>query len=288
MPCLRTLLGGENMTKKILVLYHANCADGFCAAWIAHRYFGDEAEYLPVQYSEDPPDVTDRHAYILDFSYKRNVTIAMAFKAKRLFILDHHKTAEKELDSISYVHGHPDEGTNIFCKFDISKSGGRLTWEHFYPGQKAPWLVDYTEDRDLWLWKRMESREVNAALASYERTFERWDAFDKLGTPIQTLADEGRAILRYQQQIVDGQCANASEIVLDGHKVLSVNATVLISEIAGQLAKDRPFGATWFQRADGKKVWSLRSRDGGIDVSEIAKAHGGGGHRNAAGFEEKS
>ena len=29
---------------------------------------------------------------------------------------------------------------------------------------------------------------------------------------------------------------------------------------------------------------SLRSTDGAVDVSAIARAHGGGGHRRAAGF----
>lgn len=37
-------------------------------------------------------------------------------------------------------------------------------------------------------------------------------------------------------------------------------------------------------RNDGKRVFSLRSTPDGIDVSEIAKARGGGGHRNAAEF----
>jgi predicted metal-dependent hydrolase len=36
------------------------------------------------------------------------------------------------------------------------------------------------------------------------------------------------------------------------------------------------------------RQWSLRSRDGGVDVSEVARAMGGGGHRNAAGFEERA
>ena len=74
---------------------------------------------------------------------------------------------------------------------------------------------------------------------------------------------------------------------MDVHKILAVNATVLFSEIAGELAKDRPFGACYFDRQDGKRQWSLRSSgENGLDVAEIAKAHGGGGHKNAAGFEE--
>lgn len=38
--------------SRILVLHHANCADGFTAAWCAWRYFGDDAEYVPVQYGQ--------------------------------------------------------------------------------------------------------------------------------------------------------------------------------------------------------------------------------------------
>ena len=38
------------------------------------------------------------------------------------------------------------------------------------------------------------------------------------------------------------------------------------------------------ERTDGKTKVSLRSR-GEVDVEKIARAHGGGGHKNAAGFE---
>jgi len=36
------------MNSPLLVLYHANCWDGFCAAWIAHQIYPD-AEFVPVQ-----------------------------------------------------------------------------------------------------------------------------------------------------------------------------------------------------------------------------------------------
>ena len=103
---------------------------------------------------------------------------------------------------------------------------------------------------------------------------------------------------------------------MNGHKILVVNATVLFSEIAGELAAlpcqrcllerqagleddggsvcslcngtgKRPFGACYFDRQDGKRQWSLRSTDNGVDVSEIARKRGGGGHKHAAGFTEK-
>jgi nanoRNase/pAp phosphatase (c-di-AMP/oligoRNAs hydrolase) len=71
------------------------------------------------------------------------------------------------------------------------------------------------------------------------------------------------------------------------YRVPIVNATVLFSEIAGELAQGHPFAAVYFDRPDGKRQWSLRSAPEGLDVAEIAKAHGGGGHTHAAGFEEE-
>lgn len=269
--------------KKVLVLYHADCADGFCAAWVAHRHFGGDAEYLPVQYGQEPPSLDCRRTFILDFSYKRDVLLRMANETPYpLTILDHHKTAQADLEGLR----HPTNANAFQCVFDLDKSGGRLAWEYFFPNEPSSWLVDFTEDRDLWKWKIEESREVNACLASWPRTFEEWDKLTLDSTAVVRFAVQGEAILRYQQVVVDAHCKHAVEIELDGHKVLTVNATTMISEIAGKLAEGRPFGSSYFIRDDGKKVWSLRSRDGGVDVSEIAKRRGGGGHRNAAGFEE--
>jgi uncharacterized protein len=266
--------------KRPLVLYHGpDCADGWTAAWVAHRVLGDGADYLPVQYGQPPPDATGRPLYVLDFSYKRPEMKKLLAEAAFGVVLDHHKTAEAELAGLDV----PYPGRLVF---DMGKSGARLAWEHFFPGQPAPWLVEYTEDRDLWAWKLPFSREVSAGLAARPRTFAEWDELGRHPHRPPGLTHEGAAILRYQSQLVDSACAHAREVDIDGHKVLAVNATCLISETAGRLAEGRPFGACWFVRGDGKRVWSLRSHDGGVDVSEVARRHGGGGHFHAAGYEE--
>lgn len=77
---------------KPLVIYHAGCRDGFCAAWIAHRYLPD-AEFHPGYYGHAPPDVTGRDVYILEFSYDRPDMVGLAARAKTFTVLDHHKTA---------------------------------------------------------------------------------------------------------------------------------------------------------------------------------------------------
>ena len=86
---------------KPLVLYHANCWDGFCAAWIAKKALGD-IEAIPVQYGQDPPiDFCGRDVYILDFSYPRGEMENIIRSSNRVVVLDHHKTAQKELDGLA-------------------------------------------------------------------------------------------------------------------------------------------------------------------------------------------
>lgn len=300
------------MSDGTIVIYHAGCWDGFCAAWLLSKAYPD-AVFHAAHYGTDPPIVTGKRVIIADFSYPRAVMRKILSSAHHVIVLDHHKTAEKELGGlVEEFRQRPDLiqspiGSELpIVAFDMDKSGGRITWEYLYGNRLllenwlstsksgyslefAPWLVDYTEDRDLWLWKLPHSREVNAYIRSFPLEFEQWDKFravKKHHALWEIFISQGAAILRSEAQIIDIHVKHAREIEMCGHKVLSVNATLLFSDIAGKLAEGRPFGAVYFDRGDGKRQWSLRSRDGGVDVSEVAKSHGGGGHYNAAGFEE--
>lgn len=272
---------------KPLVIYHANCWDGFCAAWVARMALGN-IEAVPAHDGNSPPDVTGREVYVLDFSYSFDVMAEMASRSSAFTVLDHHKTAERliaDLEAMFITHNMAGR-----ARYAVDKSGGRMAWEFFaqiggWQGMAAPWLVDYTEDRDLWRHALEGTQEINAALRSYPLNFELWDQLAQKD-PRSTFYYEGAAIRRAERQIVESHVRNARTMNICGHDVPAVNATVLFSEIAGELAKGQPFGACYFDRADGKRQWSLRSADDGVDVSEIAKSRGGGGHAHAAGFEE--
>ena len=284
---------------KPLVIYHANCWDGFCAAWVARKALG-EIDAVPAHYGHQPPNVSGREAYVLDFSYAFDVMADMASTSRSLVVLDHHQTARKalaDLEAMFITHNMAGR-----AKYGEDVSGGRMAWDYFafiggWEGMKAPWLVDYTEDRDLWRHALPESENLNAALRSYPLEFELWDRLGAVSDVINGthLVQQGEAIRRRERQIVADHVRNAriesfSLLVggptqADDVRVPVVNATTLFSEIAGELAKGHPFAACYFDRQDGKRQWSLRSAPDGVDVSEIAKAHGGGGHKHAAGFE---
>lgn len=270
----------------MIVIYHAGCFDGFCAAWVANKYFNG-SKYIPARYQEPPPKVDGEEVLIVDFSYPRQVLLDMAKVATKIRVLDHHKTAEADLKDLS--------ASNLAVKFDMSKSGARLTWEYLFPNNRAPGLVDYTEDRDLWTWKLPRSKEVNAALRTLPMDFELWDKLGRLDAKglEMRLAGEGAAILRAEEQEVARHVDQAWVVEIDGHQVWTVNATTLMSEIGGALAekllpdgKMPDFGSCFLETEKGRK-YSLRVRgDGNCDVGAIAKKFGGGGHAKASGFVE--
>lgn len=253
-----------------LVLYHGSCVDGFTAAWVCWREFGDEAEYVAVNYGQDPPDVTGKDVLIVDFSYPREVLLRMHEQAKSLRVLDHHKTAREEFEGLD------------FCTFDMERSGAGLTMGLFTDGE-YPWLVDYVEDRDLWRFALPKSKEVNAYIKTLPFDFEAYETAFILG--IDNAALGGAGALAQVERYVREIAPNARWAEFDGHQVPVINAPhVNGSELLGHLAKGQPFALSWCQRQDGRYQYSLRSEEAGEDVGAIAKAHRGGGHRNAAGF----
>ena len=248
-----------------VILYHAECADGFGAAWAIWKRFPN-ARFIPVKHGNPPPpELTAQIVVIVDFSYDRPTLERLAAETQALLVLDHHITAEKALTDLPYAY------------FDLKKSGAVLAWEwaHDHP---VPWLLEYIQDKDLWTWTLPSSREINAAIASHPFDFNLWNRFKQ-----KELEQEGRAILRYEQELVNKLAAQAVLVEFQGAIVPSVQSAILTSQIGERLAADYPFCIIWHDH-EGRRYYSMRSRDDGTDVGAIAVSFGGGGHTHAAGF----
>lgn len=268
---------------KPLVIYHAACRDGFCAAWCVWRKIPG-ADFHPGQYGVDPPDVRGRDVVMVDFSYPRDVLTRIAADAKTLLVLDHHKTAEAALAGFE-EENIKTGGNNASIHFDMERSGAGMAWDHFFPGQPRPWIVDYIEDRDLWRHKLPNGPAVNAYLSTIRFEFEAWYQASR-GT-VEEAAKLGVVVEDKIRQYVSEVSKNARRVTFEGHEVPCVNAPqVDISELGSFLAQGEQFAIGWWQRGDGIFQYSLRSREPStIDVSDLAKRHGGGGHMRAAGFQ---
>lgn len=278
--------------NKTLCIYHGNCADGFGAAWVVRRALGDSVEFHPGVYGEAPPDVTGRDVLMVDFSYKRPVLDAMIEKAASLLILDHHKTAAADLDGLPKARDNWDMHwgylaapgcSSVGALFDMNRSGAGLTWDYLNPGKPRPKLIDHIEDRDLWRFNLPGTREIQAAVFSYPYDFDIWDKLMD-GDP-QELAREGAVIERkHFKDIAELLKVGQRRMTIAGYDVPVCNLPYTLSSDAGHaMGKGERFAACYMDTPAGR-VFSLRSAPDGIDVSDIAKQFGGGGHKNAAGF----
>lgn len=298
---------------KPLILYHSGCMDGSGAALAAWMKFRDNAVYMPINYGEviiefgqklnDEP-ILDREIYLLDFCFKANTLSRLVKMAKTVIVIDHHKTAKEELDKV-LGSSWDTAPQNLQIVFDLERSGAVLSWMTFHPGTEVPSMLKYIEDRDLWRWKLPNSKEINTALevTGLKTDFQQpelilaWDTRAELN-----LIEQGTAVLKYQDQLIKQITRNANPenpfvwAINSNHttKICPANTCVLQSEVCNYILATRwgPFTikydiavAYYFDEADEKYRVSLRSTKDGPDVSEIAKQFGGGGHKNAAGFE---
>lgn len=266
-----------------LVIYHANCYDGFTAAWIARQAMPD-CELFEGRFGEPAPSadkVFMREVYVLDFSYPRTemelLNVAVGHTG-RLTVLDHHKTAEANCKGLD------------FCEFDMERSGCGMTWGRFFPDAPPPEWIRCVEDRDLWRFSLPDTKNVHAYIASLPMTMDNWDLLD--GLSIESIADRGEVVRGYIETYI-GKAVKEARVVdvqmgFLHHQVAVLNVPYQnASETADAILEKFPdvdYSMTYFQRADGNWQYSLRSRSD-FDVSKIAVARGGGGHAQAAGFE---
>lgn len=288
--------------KNPLCIYHGNCADGFAAAWAVRHFFGaGNVDFHAGVYQTPPPNVAGREVILVDFSYKRPVLEQMltpgdANQAFSILILDHHKSAAEDLAGIDKPRAGYDPGDwrydleqwghgwPVRAVFDMERSGAGIAWDFFHPGQRRPFLLDHVEDRDLWRFAKPHTREVQAALFSYPYDFAVWDELMR-DDRLPALRAEGEAIERkHFKDIHELVPVLKRRMTIGGVDVPVASLPYTYTSDAGHLmAKGEAFAACYWDKLD-RREFSLRSIEGGADVSAIAVQYGGGGHKNAAGF----
>lgn len=264
---------------KPICIYHGNCADGFGAAWVFKRWADREHDFHAGVYQNPPPDVEGRDVYLVDFSYKRAVVEEICEKATRVVLIDHHKTAIEDLKPLL-------ESRRIEALVNLEKSGATLAWQWFHGNneREMPQLLRHIEDRDLWRFALAGTREIQANVFSHPYDFEVWDRL--MERPVEELIAEGKAIERkHFKDIHELLGVVTRKMAIGGYVVPIANLPYTLTSDAGHAlcTPGTPFAGCYWDTPEGR-VFSLRSTDNGVDVSEIAKQYGGGGHRNASGF----
>lgn len=262
-------------------IYHHNDADGRCAGAIAFRALkvrGYNPKTIEMDYKDQLnfDDIENGEAlYILDFSFKPKIMTKILTKTTEVVWIDHHKTA------IDYSY-------NLPGKFDINRSGCELSWDFFY-GNNPPMTVKLIGDYDTWQFKMGEKSELinlGLKLHPHQPEDEIWDhllSFDiNAGIWLTTILDQGETCRIFRDMIcADYAKSQGFETEFDGYKAFAMGLYMFGSKAFGQKIKEYPLCISF--EFDGRH-YTIGLYSEQIDVGDLAKKHGGGGHKGAAGF----
>lgn len=275
------------LNNPVTIIYHGHCPDGFAAALAAQLFFKQQDNYDSLKESitfykgihgNPPPNCPNHEVYILDFSYPREHLKQLCQQAAKVTIIDHHISAFKELDKLEEEH------KNLEMNFDMDQSGAVLSWKYFHT-TPVPRLFTHIQDNDLWQFELENTRTIIMAIMSYPMKLKLWTRWLNDESSLDRLHSEGVILERQTNRQIKHYIKKARMGKIAGYTIPVVNAPASIgSELLHHLSDGHPFAAAYEDKPD-RRAWQLRS--GGkhaIDVSEIAKQFGGGGHKNASGF----
>lgn len=265
------------MKEEILCFYHANCTDGAAAAAIIHQKY-PQAELIPMNHG-DPieANLENKKVFVVDFSFPLEIFQKIKLEAREVCWYDHHKTAIPTQQALGWG------------VMDLSESGASLTWKMEHPNQALPQIIAYVKDKDIWEWKLPHSREISAAIRDYEDILkpksQTWkDLIQKMNEDnFQKLVEEGKVAIRGQKVRIQEGANKGFEVDFHGYKTLAVNWSSESSEMGEYIYKNLKYEIGLIFYYTGK-VWNFSLRSDRIDVSELAKKYGGGGHPGASGF----
>lgn len=275
----------------VVALYHGNCNDGWCSAYILKRKF-PEAKIISVLYGTkaDPyiERATGNDVYILDFCFEFDAMKEIVEKANKVTIIDHHEGASAIIESLRLL-----EAPNLNIVFEHkNESGASLTYKSLYPGEQIPWWVEYTAANDIGNWNILPDQHLHMSyISSFKKNEEDWDEMIREYEADQKKAlDQCVGISRVYALRVEEIAKSGTLIDFEGITTVAAACSpkAMASGVANAIAGVYGLGIAYvIMDKDGVPSMeiSLRSRkNSGIDCIKLAQKYGGSGHQQAAGI----
>jgi phosphoesterase RecJ-like protein len=243
-----------------------------------------EYRFLPLEevFHEPPADVVDRTLVFLDCGNIDRMPVDFLQRPEaRKLNLDHHHdntrfgdvnvvdtaascTAEIVLEVIKRLGAEVTPEMAMALYVGLITDTGKFMYENTGSGahRMAAELIEAGVDVND-TYRRLYERVPIEKLRLISRAIDKIERFD-----------DGRLALTYLG-VEDYMATGAGEVLTEG--IIDFVRSLEGTRVAG-VVRDKTDGGR-----SARKV-SLRSNDGAVDVSAIARKHGGGGHRRAAGF----
>lgn len=273
-------------TKHIVV--HGCCPDGLAAAVLAHDALpGARVSFLQHKTTEYENLVVEPDMMFIDIVPPP--ARIQEFAAQGAVVLDHHEKARTITEACAYGVYSPNlSGAEMAFKY---------VWNPLRPTRTAQmpnarYFAELAGIRDTW--RRQDEKwtlacEQAAALAFFPCAS--WmDIKNPFSPSNDALWAERRAIgaMLFQQKLDSTKRSvdRAWRVTTNGGNRVVVLGGQNVSDAAELIGSEADIVASFSYKVEGSQcmfVAGLRSHTG-VDVGDLAVHHGGGGHRNSAGF----
>jgi bifunctional oligoribonuclease and PAP phosphatase NrnA len=243
-----------------------------------------EYRFLPLEevFHEPPADITDRVVVFLDCGNIDRMPVDFLQNSDNKVInIDHHHDNTR-FGAVNLVD------VDASCTAEIIYDLAGLLDVELTPEIANALYVGLVTDTGKFMYENTHARSHRMAAGLIEAGVQVNEIYRRLyeHAPIEklkllaralegvTLRDDGRLAVTYisaEDYAVTGASEALTEGIID--HLRTIDGTVVSAVVRDQPGNDRA----------ARKV-SMRSTDGQVDVSAIARVHGGGGHRRAAGF----
>jgi len=285
-----------------IVVFHYPCQDGLVSAWAANLYHqknNKPVELYPIQHGTplNIERLRNKSVLFCDYAPTDEYIDTLEKICSNIIILDHHITSANRI-------------IRAYAYFDMSRSGAGIVWDYFFDNTR-PEFINWVEDRDLWKWKYKDTANFYAGIQlvlstlKYDDFNSMFNIFDEIyNNPSKSLyyIELGDLINRSIQQKASNIAyshSKKSDTYLDTHNNKEYNICIvncptdIISEVGSILTKDYnfDFAVLWrYNHPNSEYIISMRANNNNaiVDVSEIARKYGGGGHKSAASFTSKT
>lgn len=273
--------------------YHSVDLDGHCSgAIVKNRY--PECEMAGINYGEPFPfdKITkDEEVYMVDFSLQPFEGMEKLNSICKLHWIDHHKSAIEDAVGRGFLAS---EGQLLA----VDRAACELTWMYLHPTDLEPPPAVYLLGRyDVWD-HEADHRVLpfQYGIRQFSDTFpanqEMWkNLFCGNQADIETLVENGKLILAYEDAQNAKSCETlAFETELNGLKAICANKGAPTNSQFFKSVYDsakHEIMLLFYRLKPPVSKWtvSIYSTHKHIDCGAIAKQYGGGGHKQAAGFQ---
>lgn len=285
------------MYKK-LVITHDNCVDGCCSRAIFENLFQEEAEYLQIDHADYNEKFPERVAklnnilsqyinadiYMADICLPTKYIKPLLERNNNVVILDHHDTAISYVNElIEFKENNPTVKLEINFSYDNTESGALLTWKYLHKNEMIPNVIKYVSEGDVWKFFHPNTKFFYTGLLDNKQpndyTPEFWQNLIKDEMIVENFVQQGIPIREQFLEQVQKYVNKAVPITLEGKNGSIVFCPSEYRSEAGNLISIQNKGfALLIEEEDDFIKCSLRATEPVI-CNDIAKAHGGGGHK---------